>query len=84
MKLLNKLKQGEHGHLLTLQRPGGHIGVPFERNFNSILRRDRQKKFPMCASLWVGRRKEPILGFVSKNDEKNLVHKGLTHERQMH
>ena len=26
----------------------------------------------------VGRRKEPILGYVPKNDEKkNLVHKGL-------
>ena len=28
--------------------------------------------------LWVGRRKEPILGYVPKNNEKkNSVHKGL-------
>ena len=28
--------------------------------------------------LWVGRWKEPILGYVPKNAEmKNLVHKGL-------
>ena len=28
--------------------------------------------------LWVGRRKEPVLGYVPKHDEKkNLVHKGL-------
>ena len=30
------------------------------------------------APIWVGRRKEPILGYVPKNDEKkNSVHKGL-------
>ena len=27
---------------------------------------------------WVGRRKEPVLGYIPKNDQKkNLVHKGL-------
>ena len=32
----------------------------------------------MSFRLWVGRRKEPILGYVPKNEEKNnLVHKGL-------
>ena len=31
-----------------------------------------------ASRLWVGRRKEPILGYVPKNDEKkNSVHKGL-------
>ena len=36
------------------------------------------KNFPWASDLWVGRRKEPILGYVAKNDEKkNLVHKGL-------
>ena len=29
---------------LTLQRPEGHIGVPFDRNFNSILRMYLKKK----------------------------------------
>ena len=29
----------------------------------------------------IGRRKEPILGYVSKNDEKeNLFHKGLEYD----
>ena len=53
-------------------------GVPFHRNFNSILRRDHQTNFLWASRLWVGRRKEPILGYVPKNDEKNnLVLKGL-------
>ena len=51
-------------------------GVPFHRNFNSILRSDH-KKIIWSSRLW-GRRKEPILGYVPKNDEKkNLVHEGL-------
>ena len=53
-------------------------GGPFHQNFNSILRRDHQKNFLWALRLWVGRRKEPILGYVPKNDEKkNSVHKGL-------
>ena len=45
------------------------------QNFNSILRRDHQKKFPMS----LGRRKEPISGYVPRNDEKkNSVHNVLT------
>ena len=35
------------------------------------LRRDHQKKFIWASRLWVGRRKEPILGYVSKNYAKN-------------
>ena len=51
-------------------------GGPFHQNFNSILRRDRQKNFLWASRLWVGRRKEPILGYVPKNNEKkNSVHK---------
>ena len=53
------------------------MGVPFDRNFNSILRRDHQKNFLWASRLWVGRRKERILRYLSKNDEKNLVYKGL-------
>ena len=50
----------------------------FHRNFSSILRRDHQKNFLWASRLWVGRRKEPILGYVHKNGEKkNLVYKGL-------
>ena len=52
-------------------------GVPFHWNYNSILRRDHQKNFLWASRLWVGRRKESILGYVPKNGEKNLVHKGL-------
>ena len=52
--------------------------VLFHWNFNSILRSDHQKNILCASRLWVGRRKEPILGYVPKNDEKkNLVHKGL-------
>ena len=48
-------------------------GVPFHWNFSYILRKGHRKNF-----LWVGSRKEPIFGYVPKNDEKNnLVHKGL-------
>ena len=60
-------------------------GVPFHWNFNSILRRDHQKIFLWASRLWVGRRKEPILGYVPKNDEKNnLVHKGLKKISKLH
>ena len=37
-----------------------------------------KKKFLWESRLWVGRRLEPILGYVPKNDEtNNPVHKGL-------
>ena len=37
-----------------------------------------KKNFLWASRLWVGRRLEPILGYVPKNDEtNNLVHKGL-------
>ena len=53
-------------------------GVSFHRNFNSNLRSYHQNKFLWATRLWVGRRREPILGYVPKYDEKNnLVHKGL-------
>ena len=40
--------------------------VTFTKNFDFNLRRDHQKNY-----LWLGRREEPILGSVTKNDEKN-------------
>ena len=49
-----------------------HKGVPFHRNFSSILGKDHQKNFLWVSRLWVGRRKEPTLGYVPKNDEKNF------------
>ena len=39
----------------------------FNQNLNLNLRRDHQKFF-----LWVGKRKEPILGYVLKNYEKRI------------
>ena len=52
--------------------------LTMNRYINSILRRDHQNNFLWASRLWVGRRKEPILGYVPKNNEKkNLVHKGL-------
>ena len=47
-------------------------GVPFHRNFNSILRKDHQKNFLWASRIWVGRQKETILGYVPKNDEKRI------------
>ena len=42
------------------------------RNSDFNLRRDLQKKILWASRLWVGRRKELILGYVQKkNDEKN-------------
>ena len=52
--------------------------VTFTKNFDFNLRRDRQKNFLWASRLWVGRRKEPILGYVPKKDEKkNSGGKGL-------
>ena len=61
----------------------GDTGVPFHWNFNSILKKDHKKKFLWTSRLRVGRRKEPILGYFPKNDEKNnLVHKRVkTHNK---
>ena len=42
-----------------------------------------KKKILWASRLWVGRRKEPILGYVPKNDEKkNSVHKGLRRDHK--
>ena len=50
-----------------------HKGAQMALNIDPKIRRDHQKNF-----LWVGRRKEPVLDYVPKNDEKkNLVSKGL-------
>ena len=50
----------------------------FSKTFDFNLRRDHQKNFLWASRLGVGRRKEPILGYVPKNDEKkNSGGKGL-------
>ena len=52
--------------------------VTFSKTFGFNFRRDHQKIFLWASRLWVGRRKEPILGYVSKNDvKKNSGGKGL-------
>ena len=42
----------------------------FGKNFDINLRKDHQTNFLWAPWLWVGRRKDPILGYVQKNDEK--------------
>ena len=50
----------------------------FSKTFDFNFRRDHQKNFLWASRLWVGRRKELILGYVPKNDEKkNSGGKGL-------
>ena len=52
--------------------------VQFGQNFDFKIRRDQGKNFLWAPRLWVGRRQEPILGYVSKIDRKNNSdHKGL-------
>ena len=46
--------------------------VTFCQIFDFIIRRDHKKKFLWASRLWVGRPKEPILGYVPKNDEKKI------------
>ena len=51
---------------------------PLSPKFKFYFKKGSSKKFLWASRLWVGRRKEPILGYGPKNDEKkNLVHKGL-------
>ena len=48
------------------------------QKFQFYFKKGSSKKFLWASRLWVGRRKEPILGYVPKNDEKkDLVHKEL-------
>ena len=42
----------------------------FTKNFDFNSRRDHQKNFQWAPRLGVGRRKEPILGYVPKNGKK--------------
>ena len=59
--------------------PSVHTSVRIAKKIDSKIRRDHQKNFLWASRLWVGRRKEPILGYVSKNDEKKYSGiKGLT------
>ena len=49
------------------------------QKFQFYFKKGSSKKFPMSVAPRVRRRKEPILGHVPKNNQKNnLVHKGLT------
>ena len=58
--------------------------VTYCLNFDFKIRRDHQKNFLWTSRLWVSRRKEPILGYVPKNDEnKNSGSKGLTNRKQI-
>ena len=51
---------------------------PLSPKFQFYFNKGSSKNFLWASRLWVGRRKEPILGYVPKKDEKkNLVHKGL-------
>ena len=55
---------------------------PLSLKFQFYFKKESSKKnFLWASRLWVGRRKEPILGYVPKNNEKkNLVHKGLSYQ----
>ena len=53
---------------ITCHRP---IYGTFGQNFLFQFIEGSQKKFLWASRLWVGRRKEPISGYVMKNDEKN-------------
>ena len=65
-------------YILTLYTPWQDEFFLYFQNFNFKIRKDHQKNFLWESRLWVGRRKEPILGYVPKNDKKkNFVHKGL-------
>ena len=53
--------------------------APFSKNVDFNSKRDHPKNFLWALRLWVGRREEPILGYVPKNDEKkNSEGKGLS------
>ena len=51
--------------------------VTYCQNFDFKIRRDHEKNFLWASRLWVGRRKEPILDYIPKNDEKNSGSIGL-------
>ena len=44
--------------------------VRLTKIYNFNLRRDLQKNFLWASHLWVGRWKEPLLSYVTRNDEK--------------
>ena len=44
--------------------------VTYCQNFDFKIRGDHQKNSLWTSRLWVGRWKEPILGYLPKNDEK--------------
>ena len=52
---------------------------PLSPKFQFYFKKGSSKNFLWASRLWVGRRIEPILGYVPKNEKKNLVHKGLNY-----
>ena len=56
---MNKLVQ--FGYISKIDQFGG-------QNFDFKIRRDHEKYFLWEPRLWVGRRYEPNLGYISKND----------------
>ena len=70
-KGLKKLKFLNCINLLTPRR----TLVPLSLKFQCHFKKGSSKKNLWAFRLWVGRRKEPILGYVPKNDKK--IHKGL-------
>ena len=58
---------------------------PLSPKFQFYFKKGSSKIFLWASHLWVGRRKERVLAYVPKNDEKkNLVHKGLTYKIQQY
>ena len=54
---------------------------PLSPKFQFYFKKVSQKKILWTLRLWVGRRKEPILGYVPKNDEKKIW-SNATHHMQ--
>ena len=58
--------------LFLIVCPYGTVKQKFDFN----LRSDHEKNFLWASRLWVGRRKEPILGYVLKNYNKKRIQEG--------
>ena len=62
--------------LITLKCQRAKYGI-LSQNFDFNLRRDPRINFLWELRLWVGRRKEPTLGYIPKTYEKNSGSGGL-------
>ena len=71
------LKQG-HGHVTASEwthyiLPNGNYSYPIaNQNLYFNIQRDHGKKFPWAMRLWIGRRRDPILGNISKFEWKTV------------